>query len=533
VLLSVVSGIITGIGSAALIALIHNVLSDNALPRRTLVLGYIGLCILIPVARFASAVLLIRLSQRVTSNLRVELSRRILGAPLRQLEELGPHRLLGALTDDVLVISNTVVNIPVLCIDVTVLLGCLIYLGWLSWVVLLAVLLFIAIGVVSYQLPIGRANSLLRQARVKQDDLFKNFRALIEGAKELKVHNRRSGEFLSDVLTPSAEMVRSQTVAGMTRYAAASSWGQALLFVFIGLLLFVMSDFQGVSRDVLTGCALISLYMMASVEMVVNVLPIIGRANVALKNIEQLGLSLAEHTTELSTSADESPSSLWEQIEFINILYTYRHYDESSDFTIGPLELNLTPGEIVFITGGNGSGKTTFAKLITGLYTPDSGEIRLDGVPITDRNRTLYRQLFSVVFYDFYLFERFLGLDVDDLDPRFKHYLAQLQLDNKVKIDHGALSTIDLSQGQRKRLALLTAYLEDRPIYVFDEWAADQDPFFKEVFYYQILPELKRRGKTVLVISHDDRYFGVADRIMKLDYGRINPAVALTLEQVQ
>ena len=189
--------------------------------------------------------------------------------------------------------------------------------------------------------------------------------------------------------------------------------------------------------------------------------------------------------------------------------------------TVPPIDLTLSPGELVFIVGGNGSGKSTLAKLITGLYVPDAGEILLDGILVDDRNRELYRQLFSTVFADFYLFERLLGLGLQDLDAQAKTYLEQLQLTHKVTIENGKLSTTALSQGQRKRLALLTAYLEDRPIYLFDEWAADQDPFFREIFYQQLLPELKQRGKAVLVISHDDRYFHLADRLLKLDYGQI------------
>jgi putative pyoverdin transport system ATP-binding/permease protein len=171
--------------------------------------------------------------------------------------------------------------------------------------------------------------------------------------------------------------------------------------------------------------------------------------------------------------------------------------------------------------GGNGSGKSTLAKLITGLYLPDSGKICLDGTPITNQNRETYRQLFSTVFSDFYLFERLLGIPFENLDIRARTYLEELQLSHKVQVKDGSLSTTELSQGQRKRLALLTAYLDDRPIYLFDEWAADQDPFFREVFYQQILPELKKRDKAVLVISHDDRYFHLCDRLIKLDYGQI------------
>jgi putative pyoverdin transport system ATP-binding/permease protein len=155
--------------------------------------------------------------------------------------------------------------------------------------------------------------------------------------------------------------------------------------------------------------------------------------------------------------------------------------------------------------------------------------VRLDGDLITDANRDEYRQLFSAVFSDFYLFENLLGLNSSNLDAQAQEYLVRLHLQHKVKIRNGSLSTTAVSQGQRKRLALLTAYLEDRPFYLFDEWAADQDPYFKNIFYTQLLPELKSRGKTVLVISHDDKYFDAADRIIKLDYGKLTtePADAL------
>lgn len=177
--------------------------------------------------------------------------------------------------------------------------------------------------------------------------------------------------------------------------------------------------------------------------------------------------------------------------------------------------------------GGNGSGKSTLAKLITGLYIPQSGELCLEGEAIVDSNREAYRQLFSAVFSDFYLFERLVSAEALTLDAQAQAYLEKLQLEKKVSVKDGQLSTTALSQGQRKRLALLAAYLEDRSIYLFDEWAADQDPIFREIFYTQLLSELKQRGKTVLVISHDDHYFHLADRILKLDYGCIESDTAL------
>jgi putative ATP-binding cassette transporter len=162
-------------------------------------------------------------------------------------------------------------------------------------------------------------------------------------------------------------------------------------------------------------------------------------------------------------------------------------------------------------------------KLITGLYAPDAGMVRLDGRPVGPEQQDEYRQLFSVVFADGHLFQALLGLESHDLDARAQRGLARVELDGLVRVEDGAFSTTELSQGQRKRLALLTACLEDRPILVLDEWASHQDPRFKRVFYLELLPELKARGKTLVVISHDEDFFHVADRIVRLDAGQLQP----------
>jgi putative ATP-binding cassette transporter len=210
-----------------------------------------------------------------------------------------------------------------------------------------------------------------------------------------------------------------------------------------------------------------------------------------------------------------------ERLELVNATHKYEKEQKGEAFTLGPLNMTFYPGELVFITGDNGSGKTTFAKLLTSLYATDTGEIRINGHHANDGDIEFYRQHFSMVFSDSYVFDTLLGLDRPGLDIEARGYLTRFQLSEKVDVINGKLSTTSLSHGQRKRLALMTAFLEDRPIYVFDEWAAEQSPRFKEIFYNQILPELKARGKTVIVISHDDRYYHVADRVIKLDYGKM------------
>ena len=519
-LLAVVAGLLAGVSNAGLLAAINERISNSAADS-SLVWRFIGLCLIMLLCRIASQILLLRISVNAVYNLRLHLSRRILSAELRHLEKLGSHRLLAAITDDVPVISNALVNIPLLCMHIAMVVAGLVYLAWLSWTVLLGGLAFMGVGNVTYILPITKAASLQRLTREEADSLFKHFRALTEGTKELKLHRRRREEFLEEGLQKTAHRLRRHASVANSIYAAAASWGQILIFVLIGLVLFAVPAIRQLDVPTLAGYAIVILYMMAPLEVILNTSPTLTRANISVQKIDELGLSLASFSTENDSTPELERDLSWSSLELKGVTHAYHEERREHIFTLGPLDLSFRPGELVFLVGGNGSGKTTFAKLLTGLYIPEAGEVRLDDQVITAQNRDFYRQHFAVVFSDFFLFESFLGIEAGKADAQAKEYLVQLQLDHKVQIKDGALSTTELSQGQRKRLALLTAYLEERPFYVFDEWAADQDPLFKEVFYFQILPNLKAKGKTILVISHDDRYYHIADRIIKLDYGQV------------
>lgn len=518
-ILAVVAGLISGASNTGLLAVITAAMG-NTYSRQTLIWAFVALCIIAPVSRIVSELLLVQLGQKSVFDLRMKLSRQILQVPLRKLEELGPHRLTVALTDDVLAISNAIILVPILCINIAVVIGCLIYLSWLSWTAFLAVLGFIVLGIATYQLPIFVATRSIRLAREQEDNLFRHFHALVEGIKELKIHNGRQETFLNETLQSTATSFRRHNVKGMAVYAVAASWGQLLVFVVIALLIFLMPGMANAGTLVVTGFALTILYMMTPLQVIMNTLPNLGRASVALNKVETLGLSLKAESPDVAVRADDHKLR-FDSLQLLDVRHSYHVEGEPNSFTLGPLDLTFKNGEVVFFVGGNGSGKTTLAKLLIGLYSPESGEVRLNDQSITDANREIYRQYFSVVFADFYLFEALLGLDSPELESKAREYLKRLQLDQKVQIEGTKFSTTKLSHGQRKRLALLTAYLEDRPVYVFDEWAADQDPLFKEIFYLQLLPELKARGKTVFVISHDDHYYFVGDRIIKLDYGKI------------
>jgi len=519
-----VTGLIALFGgacNAGLIALVNLAVNDPDGTTAALLLAFAALALGKIFTGLISQVWLIRFSQQAIADIRRELVRRILAVPLRQLEEIGAPRLMVALTDDIISITAALFSFPVLALNLAILLGGSVYLACLSWRVLLAMCLFIAFGACCYRLLITSGFRSLQLARQAEDRLFGHFRGLTEGIKELKLHRERRGAFLNDGMQSATADFQRHNVAAETRFILAHNWGHLLFFLLIGLVLFWLPGWERLSTRTLTGYVMTTLYLMGPLAGVMGSIALFGRANVALQKIEELGLSLSKRSSELCTGEMSEQPIAWQRLDLIGVTHSYHREKEGSNFILGPIDLTFHRGELVFLGGGNGSGKSTLAKIITGLYPPQTGEIRLDGRPVTDLNRDDYRQIFSAVFSDYYLFDRLIGLNNPKLDAQAQDYLRQLHLDHKVQIRDGILSTTALSQGQRKRLALLTAYLEDRRFYLFDEWASDQDPLFKEVFYTQLLPELKARGKTVLVISHDDKYFHVADRFIKLDYGRI------------
>ncbi len=521
ILFAVIMGIMSGLGSAALIGLINTELHATS-PVHLTVLFFVGLGAVVIASQIFSTIIVMRAGQTAARDLRIELSHRIINAPLRLLQQLGAPRLMANLTEDVAVLVESFQLLPQMCINISWVLGCLIYLGWLSWQLFVIVLIVMLLGILIYQLSTQRAIKPLRAAREQNDALFAHFRSLIYGIKEIKLHHERKKIFLDDVLYSTAEAYRQGIISAMTLFILAATVGTVSLYFLIGFVLFVASTWETITKEIVSGFTLTLLYMMAPLTTILSDLPTFSRARVAIDKINRLQKELIEQT-EASNGLKHAEASVSSgKLELIAVTHQYIREGDDHKFTLGPLHLTFHPGELVFITGGNGSGKSTLGLLLVGLYSPESGHIKLNGIEIDDVMRESYRQQFAVVFSDFYLFESLLGLMGENLDHKARAYLTELQLDHKVTVNNGVFSSVELSQGQRKRLALVTAYLEDRPFYVFDEWAADQDPLFKELFYTVLLQDLKSRGKTVIVITHDNHYFHLADQCIRLENGQIS-----------
>ena len=516
-----VTSILAGLTNTGLLVVINSVVENLGDTAPDTAGKFLALCVSLLFLNSVPRVLLADLTQRTLARWRISTCQRIVSSPLRHLENLGPDRLLASVTGDVDTITTALSSIPGIFMQLIFVLGCMIYLIWLSPVLFVGLVIFLFAVIFVEELPLKKGRPLQKRARELLDTTFGQLRAITAGAKELKMHAKRRRAFLKEELSATTWNLLGYNLRWRAYFIASNSVNQILGYILFGALLFVVPRIFTVDSTLLIRYIITTIYFVGPLGRLIQAFQGLSNSSVALEKMQTLGLSLDEEPAEPDAGI-ESRQSAWQQLELASVSHSYHREGEEETFTLGPIDLSFEPGELVFIVGGNGSGKTTLAKLILGLYMPESGEIRLDGEAVQVDTLDRYRQHFSAVFTDFYVFEKLLGLENPDLESQTNMYLRELQLEHKVEVEDGNLSTLELSQGQRKRLALLTAYLEDREIYLFDEWAADQDPVFKHVFYHELLRDLKARGKTLLVISHDDHYYHVADRIIKLSDGRVD-----------
>lgn len=518
-------GALGGLSVAGLLALVNRGLHATG-EGDAMLFGFIGLCLLVLIGSIGSDIGSNVVGQRLIATLRKALAAKILSAPIEALERYRSHRLIPVLTHDIDTISDFAFVFSSFVVSLTVTLGCLIYLAILSPPLFAVVLLAVVVGVAAQAWAQVLGVNGFHEARESEDRLQKQYRAISEGAKELRINRERRQRIFAGQLRRTIDEICSQQIRAISLYVTARAFGTALFFVVIGLCLALRQlVWTEIDAAAMSGFVLVLLYMRGPVDLVIAALPAIGRSIVAFRRVADLSERFSTPEPGLlsvleSSEPVEAPNSGFRTIALRDARYAFPAVGAAPPFVLGPLDLTIAAGETVFIVGENGSGKTTLIKLLLALYEPEQGTLLRDDEPVQPQDRDEYRQLFTTIFSDYYLFEDLVGPQAI-VPAEAERYLERLEVAHKVEIRDGALTTTDLSTGQRKRLALLNAWIEGRPILVFDEWAADQDPTFRRIFYRELLPDLKRLGKTIVVISHDDRYFDAADRIIRISGGRI------------
>ncbi|RJS93476.1 multidrug ABC transporter permease/ATP-binding protein [Salinisphaera sp. Q1T1-3] len=474
---------------------------------------FFGLILLLLVVALGAQLGLTTLGHYFVYHLRARLVRRIMETDIARLETIGSAALLASLSADVRNVTIAFVRLPELVQGVVLTLASVVYLGWLSMPILLLAAIWIAATMAVGAWLVRRVYAHLHEVRESEDALYDDYETIIHGRKELALNRQRAADIYERRFRGDALAYRHHIIRADTYHLSASNWTNIMMLGAIGLVFFLANGLAWASNATAATFALTLLFLRTPMISAVGALPTLLNAQVAFNKLA--ALELAPYRADFDTTPETVD---WQRIALAEATFVY-DADDDNGFAIGPIDFTLERGELVFIIGGNGSGKTTFARLLAGLSAPGGGRLMLDDTDVT-ADRARIRRLFSAVFTDFHLFDRLLGADGDRADDAFiDHWCQRLQLDGKLSREGATLLDTRLSQGQRKRVAMLTALAERRDILLLDEWAADQDPIFRRVFYHELLPAFRDMGHTVVAISHDDTYFAAADRLLEMRAG--------------
>lgn len=513
-----------GISTAALLASINTVAQDSSGDSDKSTLWAAGL-FLIALVLFIKTqnYILITATVEIESiihKVRLRLLDEVRRSELSPMEHIGRARIVGAITSDSVLLSQAAATLVVSLQGVVLVVFVGFYVAFVSFVAfLLSAGIVAATAVVFYvkgeEIAVGQ-----REAAEWANKLFDRLIDVLDGFKEVRLNKVRSDQLMADLdeVSGTAAYVKIKSDA---ENAKRMIFSQIAMYSLLGAVVFIAPQLSDSGASSISKAILALLFVVGASFTLVQSIPMLSAANAASERLVQLETDLLATHRSTELDPDELPKT-FEKIEFRDV--TFRYFDRASEttFRVGPINFVLKRGELVFITGGNGSGKSTFFKLLAGLYVPETGTIELDGMVVDDSTREKYRVLITAIFSDYHLFLRLYG--IADPDPaEVERLLTQFRLNTKTRLVDGEFKTIDLSAGQRKRLALVVALLENRPLLLLDEWASDQDPEFRRKFYHELLPELNKAGRTIVAITHDDRYLAEIHgnvRKLHMDEGR-------------
>jgi len=472
---------------------------------------YFSICIFIIFFKWSANTLSHSIAGNSAFKLKIDLYGRISSLPYLKLEQIGQAKLINLLNVDIPNLAAASLHLPAVWINSITIIATLSFLLYLNYEIFIFVMICLLIAIFTYQLPIKAGIRSLVKSRSYYDPVQKGVAGLILGAKELKLNARRSESYVSDEIVPYDKEILENHFKGFTYISFAETYGEIIAFLVIGVVIFYFSFISINDKDQLFGIVIALIYLTGPVGSILNALRNYKIGKVSLQKLLEFNVNFEEEVIHPGQHKYQD----FKSIIFRGVCFKY---PSAEGFSLKDISLKLNRGEIVIISGGNGSGKSTLSKIVTLHYPPTSGEILIDGLNVYGANLNDARNLISAIYSDFYTFPTLQnGFDLKVIN----NHLNRLGLAGKISITDNRFNTTLLSDGQQKRLALLSLLLEDRPVCVFDEWASDQDPHFRRVFYTEILPELKAKNKIVIVISHDDKYFDCADKLVVMDHGKI------------
>ncbi|MCP4346395.1 MAG: cyclic peptide export ABC transporter [Desulfobacterales bacterium] len=481
---------------------------------------YVTVCATIIYSLYYSITQVTTMSVKLVRKMRVRLTDKLRRTELEFLETSGQGRIYARIAQDTDLVQH---GTPEALIFIDAALTCiflLIYVAFISPAGVVFILCFFFFYYGAFFLNYVKIKEKLNAAREKEAAFFDLLNDTLAGFKEIKINTRKNNELFADINKLSRETEQLKKEGGFKNnqnIAIAYSSFVGLL----GVVVFAVPIFTDAQSETVVKLVALVMFLFGLINSMSRGFPFIMRLNAAVENMEKLEADIDAFGISPSPEETIIPKS-FQKIVLKSVSFTYASKEGDTLFSLNPVNLTIRQGDILFIVGGNGSGKTTLLKLLTGLYYPAAdGSIILDNQAVTLENYQSYRELFSVIFTDFHMFRKLYGVESVD-EQKVKDLLRKMDIHRKTDYVDGKFTNTVLSTGQRKRLAYIAAILEDKPIYVFDEWAADQDPLFRRYFYEKFLQDLRAMNKTVIAISHDDRFFDKADRVITMEEGKMS-----------
>lgn len=460
------------------------------------------------------------LVEEVLLKVRKRISDKLRHTELEFIERYGHAHIYNCLFQDTLQISQSSTVVFASIQAAIMLFFAMVYIAWLTPEGFLLTVGAIALGAWVFVLKRSVIIRDINEATRHEALFFDALGHTLEGFKEIKINRAKSLDLHEHQSRIAAEVQVLKSRAGINA-VFVTMFSEIFFYILIAVILFVWPYFQTTDPGVIIKLTACILFIIGPLDLLFGSLPLFVKADAAVNNLRHLEQQVDQASRGMQTG--EPPANTMPTFEHLSLREVYFEYpvdDDKQNFKVGPINFNLHAGEIIFIVGGNGSGKSTLLKLLTGLYYPSQGRIEINGERLDRDLYPDYREFFGIVFTDFHLFDRFYGSA--ELDERkVRALIRDMGMAEKTQFRHGAFTNINLSTGQRKRLALINAIADQRQIYVFDELAADQDPEFRRHFYEHLLPDLRSQGKTIVAVTHDDKYFSHADRVIKMEEGRM------------
>jgi len=519
----VVTTAVSGFANAAILAIINEAAktaTHNTLNLRYFLMFIVAMALYVICLRVSSAEMN-RVMIDLVHRMRLRVSDKIQNSELSALEAIGKSEVMNAISQEATIVADSGGVITSALQATIVVIFAAFYIAFLSLPAFVLTAVCTVVGIFLVQQNRALSRHWIQSTKTKEIEFLTYVTHAIDGFKETKLNERRRDDLRRDLHRSSAEItaLRMKTEALLSDNSILA---QSAFYVLIAVVVFVLPRLIDTYTQVIAEIATAILFIIGPLRLIVGQVPYFAKCNEATAAILRLERALDKGHDAARNGAAKTAIALprtFRSLTLDDVRFAYRT-DDSELFALGPVSLTVAAGEILFIIGGNGSGKSTLLKVLAGLYPPAAGTIAVDGTPLAAVDIQSYRELFSAIFSDFHLFEKMYGL-LGVGEPLVADLLREMQLERKVRFVGDHFTTLDLSTGQRKRLALIVSMLDQKPIYLFDELAADQDPDFRKFLYEVLLPRLKAEGGTVIAATHDDRYFHVADTVVKMEYGKV------------